>query len=382
MSKVISDRFRSFSGQENRKNQGKDNTKVKTVDDSASEKRTTRRGRRPQNTGKQRGKPTNTGTWSCKNCNDVAQDDECMMMECERCENHFCVDCIDMNTEVYKYMCKDEVIWCCAECTTQVRNLIEDESNNDATHTNASQHLEPAMTSMRKDLDDTISHMKEVMEAFHTFIASDGSHKQKPKTSKSTEEATTSSEDQVEGPWKTIKSDWKPLRQIMKETNEESRKEAEEEMARRKNVIIHHLPELRTDERDRRWEDDSNKVKMFMETLEIEIEVEKVARLGKRPESEEQPARPIKLMLKSEDDAKKIYSNLYKLKNKEQEWSKLRITPDRNEQERQKIKKLVEKAKNLTQLEEGDFVHIVRGAKILRVKRRGPKPAADAEQRK
>ena len=122
----------------------------------------------------------------------------------------------------------------------------------------------------------------------------------------------------------------------MKETNEESRKEAEEEMARRKNVIIHHLPELRADERDRRWEHDNDKVKKFMEILEVGIEVEKVARLGKRPESEEQPPRPIKLMLKSEDDAKKIYSNLYKLKNKEQEWSRLRITPDRTEQERQK----------------------------------------------
>jgi len=125
-----------------------------------------------------------------------------------------------------------------------------------------------------------------------------------------------------------------------------------------------------------------------METIEVDIEIEKITRLGKRPEGRTEnqtgnpPARPIKLTLKNEEDAKMIYNNLYKLKNKEPEMTNLRITPDRNAQEREKIRNLVETAKNLTLSEEGDHVHIVRGTRILRVKRRGQQKAASADLKK
>ena len=286
-------------------------------------------------------------------------------------------------------MCKEEVIWCCGGCTPEIRSMIDGNPMDEATQRVS--RLDPVVVGLRRDLDDTISGMKEIMEAFHTFLASDGDKEKREKVKKPTEAETSTAEDHVEGPaqpWTVVKKPVKPFREILKEANEESRKEAEEEFVRKKNIIIHHLPELQTDERERRWEQDNINVKKFLETLELNLEIEKITRLGKRPEAKADiqtknpPARPIKVTFKTEEDVKKIYNNLYKLKSKEPEMNNLRITPDRNEQEREKIRTLVETAKNLTLSEKGDHVHIVRGTRILRVRRRGQRNAAPADPKK
>jgi hypothetical protein len=406
--KAITDRLRSFSGQETKDNQERDDTKMKTTmadssqpqsnSSTASDKK--KKGKKAASTStaasagskgigtkvsKTQGADTD-GTWICSLCDMAELDDKSMMMECEKCEKHFCLGCIDMSIDAYKYMCNEEVLWCCGQCVTEIRQIIG-ERKTDATHEDAPDtrfnQLDNSVMSMRKDLDETVGQMKELMETFHTFMTCEKKTKNTTNQTPNVEEAEAKENTIAEGPapWGNKKTKIIPFREILREANEESRKEAEEEMERKKNVIIYRLPELLTDDRERRWETDRKGVNKFLQTIEVGVEIDKIARMGKRPELEEEqlegagqerapPARPLKITLKNEEDAKKIFTNLYKLKNKEAEMSNLRITPDRSLQERENIKNLVETAKNLTRLEEGEYVHIVRGMKILRVKKR------------
>ena len=62
--------------------------------------------------------------------------------------------------------------------------------------------------------------------------------------------------------------------------------------------------------------------------------------------------------------------NLNKIKNSEYKIKNLRIGPDRSLKEREEVRKLIAKAKNLNEKEQGDYVHLVRGLQIMRMKKK------------
>ena len=58
-----------------------------------------------------------------------------------------------------------------------------------------------------------------------------------------------------------------------------------------------------------------------------------------------------------------------KLKKATAEIRNLRISPDRSLKEREEVRKLVTKAKNLNDQEQGNYVYLVRRTQILKVKK-------------
>ena len=59
--------------------------------------------------------------WQCKTCNKTYGNIDDIVMECDKCHEHFCTTCINMPDQVYDYMCQPEVIWCCSSCTPKVK---------------------------------------------------------------------------------------------------------------------------------------------------------------------------------------------------------------------------------------------------------------------
>ena len=70
------------------------------------------------------------------------------------------------------------------------------------------------------------------------------------------------------------------------------------------------------------------------------------------------------------NNADLMLKNLTKLKFANENLRQLRFTPDRSLKLRENVRFLVQRAKNLTAEESGDYIHIVRGDRILRVKKR------------
>ena len=169
---------------------------------------------------------------------------------------------------------------------------------------------------------------------------------------------------------------------ILKEQFEESQRAAELDKKRKTNILVHRLPELESDTWKDRQEHDQKVIQDLLHVLEIETEVIEHHRLGKRFKEvrsneaapggsavlQAQTKRPLKVVLKDETDREKVLANLSKLRDATPELKSLRISPDLNLTERNEVRRLVALAKNLTQEEEGEYRHIVKGMNIIRVK--------------
>ena len=94
----------------------------------------------------------------------------------------------------------------------------------------------------------------------------------------------------------------------------------------------------------------------------------KAIRLGRK--TDEDINRPLLLSFNSENAFIETNQKLPKLKEATAEIRNLRISQDRSLEEREKELKLVTKAKFLNDQEEGNYVYLVRGMHILKVKKK------------
>ena len=304
-----------------------------------------------------------------------------------------------MNDAAYHYMCKDEVLWFCQVCSNEVRSMIKDVTqisslepvpSNPGTSVAGdgcvitSTSNDPVIVSIRHDLDSTIMAMKTLVEDFKGFIhgkgnpgsTQDNTTNQSSTQSGSQETRVKTVEDDETGepgPWARIDKPCKSFKDLLREANEESRREGEEEAKRKKNIIIHRFPEDDSETWEARKECDKHFLHTLFDTLEVNPNFDSFQRLGKRSRHESngnqrQTHRPLRVTFNSEEDTKLILKNLGKLR--ESAIDSVRITPDLNLKEREAQRELVEKAKNLTRQETGDYIHLVRGRGIIRVKRR------------
>jgi hypothetical protein len=319
-----------------------------------------------------------------------------------------------MSDEVYKFMSKREVLWCCDQCSEEIRKSLNtrDKSSNEEPKANKTEETsataeEPTETAdpnvkediknMRRDLDETIGNMKLLFNEFYSFM--NGNRNQRPEpqnsataaqTNRPTDvevtEATDQDNNRMNQPrvWNTIPQVKKSFGEILKEAQEESRREAEEETRRRKNIIIHRAPESTSEDPDTRRKADMDTIQSLLQELGVTAEVLVCYRLGEKPKNQDKQGertRPLKVIFDSEHEVNNILRSLSKLRNAEDEMKKLRVTPDRNMREREEVRSLVNEAKNRTALETGDYVHIVKGKEIIRVKARKAQAAPTRDKR-
>ena len=91
----------------------------------------------------------------------------------------------------------------------------------------------------------------------------------------------------------------------------------------------------------------------FLQTLGVSKEYEATNRLGKIDATKEQSARPIKVVMHSDEDKDLVMANLKELKGKEQ-YKGVSISDDYTIKERNTLKEWVEKAKNASDDEPTD----------------------------
>ena len=398
--KAITDRFRSMSGQENREENTKqkksssqvrvqpgrkkklDSTSGKPKQGVSGEKNSAAENNEEESTNQGDTHSESTEPWKCEVCEGSFVDETCKMMECDRCKSHFCLICIGMNDSAYEYMNNENVLWCCPTCSRAVKALLARTDDDDEVHEPAPLLAadNPVIAAMRRDLDETTRTMKGLARDFYCFINGNKTDsKSDPSETTEDQESTTQTQETAvkELTWKVVPpKNVKPLIQILEETNEASRKEAEEEIKRRRNIIIHRAEETESNDRETRRKADLAIVENLLAEVEVQADVQEYYRLGKKEqksnEADARPPtpRPLKVSFNTEQDVQNIMKNLHKLGDASPALNQVRVTPDRNLKEREEVRKLVEEAKNRTAKETGDFVHIVRGKEIIRVKNR------------
>lgn len=122
-----------------------------------------------------------------------------------------------------------------------------------------------------------------------------------------------------------------------------------------------------------REEKDRDQIKtLFHDHLGAECRSpEKATRIGRRGDK----PRPLKVVMRSEEDKIQIFRNAKKLREAPEPFNAVSISSDMTPEERETNKKLIAEAKEMDRRDEsGDWIHLVRGPpwdrRIVKARRR------------
>ena len=278
--------------------------------------------------------PEFPGMWICSICKNSFTDDMAKLLECEVCNSHSCIKCLNMPATHYKVTQRQDLKWICSErCQDTMRDALVaiKQKRNDREMIERIEKLTEALTEIKSKVDCSPMH---VLDTDSTSA----------KEVRNNEDAAT--ENQGQGPWKTVgKKKAHPLREIMKEAMVEQRHEDELQAARECNVMLYRVQESSEKEVKKRKDHDA---KFFTDLCDIVLEIEppeivEVTRIGK-PEKDKN--RPLRIKFKEAKDKEMVINNARKLRHAEDTFKGISICEDLSKKDRDEVKALNEEAKN------------------------------------
>lgn len=118
--------------------------------------------------------------------------------------------------------------------------------------------------------------------------------------------------------------------------------EKQEKERRINNLVIYGISEQRVDDNVSLQDQDKEFMNTLLGAIEVNVSPKQILRLGKESTGRN---RPVKVILKCEDDKNKIMSSLNKLKNADESLRGISVRDDYTIEERQLIKTMTEEAK-------------------------------------
>ena len=291
---------------------------------------------------KSQSKPTthvSTGSSvNCLSCNNVFDDENDKLMECERCDTWFCIECLNMSETVYSVMAeRKDSHWFCPECEKPailaVRTDMEIEEKCAAYMSSVNNRLDK----IEKALDRKVDH--DEVNRLEQRIDSLESNKPPENT---VQPATTS-------------------------TINETLNEQKERESRAKNIILFNIPESDKQNPQERTQEDTNFVTRVFQTLEIEkCDIDKCIRLGKKVSGR---SRLTRVTLKNQDSKGNILRKSRALESSE-DFSEIYIRPDLTRLQRTEQRMLRDELRS--RREKGEDNIFIRRGKIIQTRDRAP----------
>ena len=310
--------------------------------------------------GKKQGGPV------CLGCGAAISEDT-KALQCDGCGGDSawkCIDCLNITSELYDLLMANdgpELRWLCEVCDHSVAQQSSNNRNLD--------RLEELIDSMSKlmsklcsiesrmddkaDVDD-VKGLKDRLLAVEERMQHMDSDIEACKKGKQIDDMKVM--DCVE----------KVMSERVQDTNSE-----EAEVAKRKtNVIVHGLPESEATEVEERESDDAGQVSMLLYELKCDsAEVSQFVRLGSRdlaaPDGTTRKPRPVKLVLKTEEQKLDILRNSKNLRWREDGgWKSVFIHADLTLKQREVRRKLVSEMK--TRKENGETDLIIVNGRIVK----------------
>lgn len=344
---------------------------------SKEEKKNSKQGDKERKKRPGRGKQipplTQNDSWICEACKAEFVADDCKIMECEKCSKQFCLTCLDMSDIVYEYMGREDVLWCCQVCNKQIRKEMRGKRFGEhATVVEKIEEVDRKISNLEKSmlgLTEMLKAMEQRQEETQTVSRLVQGLEIPTLNQTANSDETDRDTDATTPKWNLpAQKEIPAMRDIIRRTMQEQEKELE----RKRNIIIHRLPEMNTNNKENKKKHDIDQMRKIMEAMNLDLKIERYFRLGKISNEQQQnpehpKIRPLKVCFNTDDMAKTFMSKLSLLKDAEEDIKQIRVTGDMSLEEREEMRQLVEEAKNLTKQEKGNYRHIVRGKKIIRV---------------
>lgn len=298
-------------------------------------------------------KPSKEEAWICKKCEKRFIKESDKLMECDYCQDRYCITCLDMSITIYKYHTQSSNIWLCDTCTPKVKEVLRIEKDIEERCNAYYQKFQEKCLS----LETRCSEMEELIE-----------------TKCSLEQI----EDLVEAKFKRLIADKTQLlpnndsniqgnvEELVTNKIAENEKDILERKSRERNTIFFNLQEPNTNVIAERETADRELIGKVLSQLNIETEeeftVEKVIRLGVKHTQPDANPRPVRIVLSTIEGKRALLKNGHKLRESDNDTiKKISISNDLIPKDRETEKELVKEkvAKNLKAV--GNWKYVIRG---------------------
>lgn len=281
----------------------------------------------------------------CIFCDKVFYDENDKLVECERCCEWVCQACAGLSDEAYDLIKNEEDVfhWYCQKCKRQALsevktgNLIEVKCKAmDAKIDRFKNELEDKLNKELIQVRDEMNYLKHSMEKMQ---------KDMEKNSQSVESCKS-------------------------EVAMQSLEELRQREGRKTNILIYNITESNSENNDERKEYDKEVFHKICDAIEVQAEAQKILRVGAKQNNK---ARPMKVILRNEEQQREILSSARKLGEQNEELRKISIARDMTPLEREEMKKLVklkQEKQRLSDENEESAKWVIRKGKVINIHRR------------
>ncbi len=274
--------------------------------------------------------------WQCKECKKTFEEENAMVVECERCESHYCCKCIKMNKEDYKALNRRaDIFWFCPPCAVKTKSQLGKSVAIEECTTSMLEKVSEKIVELENKIDNKLGEMQSSIPNTVSTYA------------KAVAKGTAAQNN--------IISD------IVKSTMTKAQNNEKLRESRENNIIIYRAEESdKTEPSERKDDDIAFFDSLCCEALDVgKINVSSITRLGKK---ENNKTRPLKVCLENPNEKQRIFRSAKRLKNASERFQ-VSISADLSEEDRKAVRKMVDQAKEREKKknEDGTWVFRVRG---------------------
>lgn len=301
--------------------------------------------------------------WECKMCNKTFTDHNAKLLECQRCEKHFCIKCLNKKQAEYEILSNSDTMWFCLPCREKVQQHLEVDKKIEEACAKIRQEYEGRFNDIESKLKDKCD-KQEVIELVRSEIAQinipnpqENDHEtikeivQEEVKTLQASKTNAANENDKEGPL----PDQHQIDDVIGEINERK--------AREKNMIIFGIEESESQTKTEKTQHDLNKIQELYTDAKINLEMDnivKIDRIGK-PQTSGNKCRPIRVVFKTIDPKLALFKNMHYIRSSPK-YEKVGAANDLTRTERENEKRLWNEAQKLQKSAKGnDFLYKVRG---------------------
>lgn len=277
--------------------------------------------------------------WLCRKCNKIYDEEDAKLLECQRCRDHYCIDCLNKTVAEYNILANSDTMWFCIKCREKVEKNINMELNIEKHCKEIMERYECRIQTLEKGMEEKCN-IEDVKKIVQEEMASSSS---------------TNSEINLLSTQIQKESEPISTTSIIQEMNEIAN--------RANNIVFFGLAETAEPDREKRKETEIEDIKEIAEQSEVtfpdEIDI-KIQRLGKFTKYLINN-RPLLLTLPDPTFKKSLFRNAHKLKENDGKFSKIYMNHDMTRTGREEDKKLRDEAKQMQENSTEKNIYRVRG---------------------
>ena len=316
---------------------------------------------------KGKGKPPIKQTWTCLECSKKYSKSNDKLMECEFCENYFCVTCLKMTDDDYDHHAKSTVMWFCAVCKPKVEETLKIEKEIEK---RCQEHFDKYKARL-ETVEQKVSNFLDKDEIVILVEEKLNERNQKDNSNEEQIIEQVNKQFQAKTMAEIVKQQMSTVNEekvvkLVESKVEEKENDISERQNREKNVIIFKLQEPNTNIITERQAKDLENVNAMIDHMntenEQEVAIEKIIRLGTRHKNYKENPRPIIVAFTNLEGKKSFLRNSQTLRECDNETIKMvSVANDLTKRDRARESELVNLRKEKNAEEVGPWKYVIRG---------------------